>query len=265
MDVYGIIGNPVEHSKSPPLHEAAFEATGVNATYVTFEVAPAELETAFRGAAALGVRGLSVTLPFKEELFDLVTLDPMAERVGAVNTVHFTPDGPVGYNTDAAGVVRAFEHHDVPLSGTATVVGAGGAGKAAAFGLSEAGMHVRVANRTVERAHDLADNLPDGSGHGLDALPELVPESDIVVNMTSVGLEEDRSPVPAELFYEDLAVLDAIYEPRETRFLREAREAGATAIDGTWMLLYQGVEAFEIWTGLEAPVEVMGAALHEQL
>jgi shikimate dehydrogenase len=265
MDVYGIVGNPVEHSKSPPIHNAAFGAVGLDATYVTFESEADAAETVIRGAEALGVSGMSVTLPLKEEVMPSVTLAESAANVGAVNTIDFTDDGPVGYNTDGTGVVRAFEHHDVDLSGVATVVGAGGAGKAAAFALAGAGMDVRIANRTVERAHTLADKVPGGTGHGLDELPELLPETDVLTNMTNVGMEEDVTPVPADLLHADLAVLDAIYEPRQTRLLRDTAEAGATTIDGTWMLLYQGVEAFEIWTGVDAPISAMDEGLRSQL
>ncbi|TKX76749.1 shikimate dehydrogenase, partial [Halorubrum sp. SD626R] len=136
MDVYGLIGNPVGHSLSPPLHEAGYEALGIDARYVTFEPDADAAAAAVAGAADLGVAGLNVTIPFKRDVADAVDADPLAERIGAVNTVDFSPvhegdtDRPRGYNTDAAGVTRAFAHHDVSLAGTsAVVVGAGGAGR----------------------------------------------------------------------------------------------------------------------------------------
>ncbi|MGZ0748039.1 shikimate dehydrogenase [Haloparvum sp. AD34] len=280
MDVYGLIGNPVEHSLSPPMHEAGYAERGIDARYVTFEPDPDALATALDGAAALGVRGLNVTIPFKQDMLAHVDPDPLAERIGAVNTVDFGPvldgDGasepdesastPRGYNTDAAGVQRAFTHHDVDLAGAdAVVVGAGGAGRAAAFALADAAADVHVANRTAAKAESLAAEVPGATGGGLDTLSAEVPAADVLVNATSVGMESDETPVPEELLHADMAVLDAVYTPIETRLLRAADAAGATTIDGAWMLLFQGVEAFEIWTDEPAPVEAMNAALRDRL
>jgi shikimate dehydrogenase len=265
MQVFGLVGNPVGHSLSPPMHEAAYAELGIDARYVTFEPAVDDIGRAIDGAAALGVRGLNVTIPFKRDVLDLVDPDPLAARIGAVNTVDFAGDTPRGYNTDAAGVTRAFEHHDVPLAGRdAVVVGAGGAGRAVAFALADAGCAVHIANRTVETAEALAERVADATAGGLDTL-DRVRDADVLVNATSVGMDEDASPVPAESLHADLAVLDAVYSPVETRLLREARERGATTIDGAWMLLFQGVEAFERWTGRDAPVAAMNEALRGRL
>ena len=284
MDVYGLIGNPVGHSLSPPMHEAGYDELGLDARYVTFEPAPDAAARAVEGAAALGVRGLNVTIPFKRDVLEAVEADPLAERIGAVNTIDFGPaldadgdaaDGPRadddarprGYNTDAAGVTRAFAHHRVdPAGAEAVVVGAGGAGRAAAFALADADASVHVANRTAERARDLAGDVPRATGGGLDDLADRVAGADLLVNATSVGMEApEETPVAADALHADLAVLDAVYTPIETRLLRDAADAGATTIDGAWMLLFQGVEAFEIWTGETAPVERMNAALRERL
>ncbi|RXK48390.1 shikimate dehydrogenase [Halorientalis pallida] len=265
MDVYGLIGNPVGHSLSPPMHEAAYEELGIDARYVTFEPPADGGAAAVESAATLGVRGLNVTIPFKQDVLAAVEPAPLAERIGAVNTVDFGTDPPTGYNTDAVGATRALRSHDVALEGTAVVVGAGGAGRAVAFGLADEGMSVGIANRTESKAHDLAAEVPDATGHGLDALGELVTDADVLVNCTSVGMKEDRSPVPADALHADLGVLDAVYDPIETRLLRDAAEAGATTVDGAWMLLYQGVEALERWTGADAPVEKMNRVLRERL
>ena len=265
MDVYGLIGNPVGHSLSPPMHEAGYDALGVDARYVTFEPPADGAAAAIEGAADLGVAGLNVTIPFKQDALAAVDPDPLARRIGAVNTVDFGGDRITGHNTDAVGATRALRAHDVALSGTAVVVGAGGAGRAVAFGLADEGMTVRIANRTASKASDLADEVEGASGHGLDALPELLADADVLVNATSVGMEEDASPVPAEALHGDLGVLDAVYRPLETRLLREAADAGATTVDGAWMLLYQGVAAFERWTGRDAPVEAMDEALRARL
>ncbi|WP_135302402.1 shikimate dehydrogenase [Haloarcula amylovorans] len=265
MDVYGLIGNPVGHSLSPPMHEAGYEALGIDAKYVTFEPAADEGAVAVEAADRLGVAGLNVTIPFKQDVLDAVSLDPLAERIGAVNTIDFDGGTPTGYNTDAVGAVRALEHHGIELSGTAVVVGAGGAGRAVAFGLADEGMTVRIANRTEWKARDLAAEVPDASGHGLDGLDELLADADVLVNCTSVGMDEDETPVPAGGLHGGLAVLDAVYSPLETRLLRDAAAVGATTVDGAWMLLYQGVEAFERWTGENAPIDPMNDALRAGL
>jgi len=289
VDVFGLIGNPVGHSLSPPMHEAAYCECGIDARYVTFEPSPGTLDAAISGARALGIAGLNVTIPFKRDVLDLCAPDDLAARIGAVNTLDFTsigptpsgtasdddsspdptaPERPRGYNTDAAGARRALEDGGVPLDGRAVVVGAGGAGRAISFALADAGMEVDVANRTPETAHELAAVLPEraaASGHGLDSLPSLLADARVLVNATSVGMEEDRSPVPQKALHGDIAVLDAVYRPIETRLLREARAAGATTVDGAAMLLHQGAAAFEHWTGKAAPLEVMDDALRERL
>ncbi|MFB6124622.1 MAG: shikimate dehydrogenase [Halanaeroarchaeum sp.] len=265
MQVFGLVGNPVGHSVSPPMHEAAYDALGLDARYVTFEPEHTALQTAIEGAAALGIAGLNVTIPFKEAVRDLVAPDDLAARIGAVNTIDFTGDRITGHNTDAAGARRALAHHDVTIADRSfLVVGAGGAARAIAFMAADAGASVHVANRTEDRAHELAEAV-GGTGHGLDELPALVPETDVLVNATSVGMETDVSPVPRESLHADLAVMDAVYTPLETRLLADAAAAGATTVDGAWMLLFQGAAAFERWTGEDAPVEAMNRAVRAEL
>jgi len=281
MDVYGLIGNPVGHSLSPPMHEAGYEAAGIDARYVTFEPPNEGGAAAIEGAAALGVAGLNVTIPFKQDVLTAVEPDSLAARIGAVNTVDFSGEHPTGHNTDAAGAVRALREGGVSLSGTAVVVGAGGAGRAVAFALADEGMAVRVANRTESKAHDLAADVrgergdmaadttagdrPDATGHGLEELDSVLADADVLVNATSVGMEEDATPVPAEALHGDLGVLDAVYRPLETRLLRDAAAVGATTVDGAAMLLHQGTAAFERWTGRDAPVDAMDEALRSRL
>ncbi|MFP8954495.1 shikimate dehydrogenase [Natrialbaceae archaeon A-arb3/5] len=267
MDVFGLLGNPVGHSLSPPMHEAAYEACDTDARYVTFEPDRDEIGAAVEGAAALGITGLNVTIPFKQDVLDLVEPDDLASQIGAVNTIDFTGDGgPTGHNTDAIGALRALREYDVTVEGArAVVVGAGGAGRAISFGLANAGATVDVANRTESTAHELAAEVPDATGHGLDELEPLLADADVLINATSVGMEEDATPVPADALHGDLAVMDAVYRPLETRLLRDAADTGATTVDGAWMLLYQGVEAFELWTDREGPVETMNEALRSRL
>ena len=277
MNVYGLVGNPVGHSLSPPMHEAGYEAVGLDARYVTFEPPRDGATAAVEAVETLGVAGLNVTIPFKQDVLAAVDPDPLAARIGAVNTVDFSGERPTGHNTDAAGAVRALRGDGVELAGTAVVVGAGGAGRAVVFALADEGMAVRIANRTESKARDLAADVrdggagadradgPDATGHALDELPELLAGADVLVNATSVGMEEDATPVPARALHEELGVLDAVYRPLETRFLRDAEAADATTVDGAAMLLHQGVAAFERWTGREAPVDAMDAALRSHL
>lgn len=266
MDVYGLIGNPVGHSLSPLMHETAYRELDMDARYVTFEPAPDAIEPALAGAEALGIAGLNVTIPFKEAVFDYVTPDELAQRIGAINTIDFTGDEPTGHNTDIAGVKRSLAHHDVAVSGSdAVIVGAGGAARAVAFGLADSGASVTIANRTEKRAVNLAQEFSDATGHGLDVLDEVLPQADLLVNATSVGMEEDRSPVPADLLHAGLTVFDVVYRPLQTRLLQDAQAVGAQTIDGAWMLLYQGVAAFELWTNQTPPVEAMNHALRDRL
>jgi len=266
MDAYAIIGNPAAHSLSPVMHEAAFEERGIDAKFNALEPDETDGGAAVGAAETLNFSGLTVTSPFKKDVMSEVELAESADRLGAVNTIDFTDDGPVGHNTDGPGAVEALEHHDVDLSGSAIVVGAGGAGRALAFSLADEGMDVHVANRTESKAHDLAADVPGATGHGLDELEALLTDASVLVNCTTVGMEEpDATPVPKGALHRDLAVLDAVYTPMETRLLREADEVGATTVDGAWMLLFQGVVAFELWTGEDAPVDAMNDALRSAL
>ncbi|MEY7848606.1 shikimate dehydrogenase [Natrarchaeobius sp. A-rgal3] len=267
MDVFGLVGNPVGHSLSPPMHEAAYDELDLEARYVTFEPDPDDLGAAIEGAEALGITGLNVTIPFKRDVLEFVDPDELAARIGAVNTIDFSAPGePTGHNTDAIGTLRALRNHDVVLEDArAVVVGAGGAGRAISFGLADAGATVSIANRTVSTAHDLAGEIPDATGQGLDDLEALLADADVLVNATSVGMKADATPVPADALHADLAVMDAVYRPLETRLLSDAAAAGATTVDGAWMLLYQGVEAIELWTGADVPVEAMNEALRSRL
>lgn len=265
MKVFGLIGNPVGHSHSPILHETAYEEYDFNARYVTFEPTLDTLDTALDGAAALGISGLNVTIPFKEDVLDYVEPDSLTTRIGATNTIDFSHSPPTGHNTDASGVIRAFEYHSVPLNDARVLlVGAGGAGKAIAHGVTDAGATVNIANRTTDRAQTLADSIDTASSHGLDELPTIAPHCDILINSTSVGMDEDKTIIPPNCISPDHVVMDIVYHPIRTTLLKSAEKNGAQTIDGAWMLLFQAAEAFEIWTGKTAPVDAMNHALRER-
>lgn len=254
-EVYGIMGWPVSHSLSPALHNRAFAELGLNKVYVPFPVE--DVEAALNGFRATGVRGLSVTIPHKQAVIPFLdTIDPVAARIGAVNTL-LVKDGRIhGHNTDWQGANQALAEV-VDLSGTEVVLlGAGGSARALGFGLLEAGAKVVVASRTPARGLALAAEM-NCEWRPLAEVGELAAE--VLVNATSVGMapEIDAMPVPGEILSGYRVVMDIVYSPLETKLLREAAGAGCQVIDGLAMLLYQGAAQFEIWTGLKAPLEVM--------
>ncbi|WP_446008189.1 shikimate dehydrogenase [Candidatus Electrothrix sp.] len=267
-ELYGIIGNPVRHSLSPVMHNAGFADLAMNRAYVPLEVK--NIKEGLTGLRALGFRGVSVTVPHKEAVIPFLDdIDPVAEKIGAVNTLVFQPrqGGQVhvhGLNTDWLGANTALAEK-VSLAGSRIlVIGAGGSAKAVGFGLIEAGAEVIIANRTAESGKALADLL----GCTFIPLAEVTNVSaDVLINTTSVGMEPDNEgiAVPPSLLPGFSVVMDIVYAPLETRLLREARAAGCQTIDGLAMLLYQGIAQFETWTGKKAPQDVMRLALEEEL
>lgn len=258
----GIVLHPAGHTRSPAMHNAAFRAMGIDARYLAFDVPPARLGAAVAGARALGVRQLAVSIPHKEAVLEhLDDVDATAREIGAVNTVTLRHGRLEGTNTDWLGAVRALER-ETPLRGrSAVVLGAGGTARAVVFGLVRSGVRVTVLNRTPERAEALARALGAAAHGHLDALGATPHE--VLVNTTRVGLGSDESPVPAAALRKESVVLDAVYEPAETRLLREARAAGARTVGGKWMLVEQALEQVRLWTGREAPREVMARAFDE--
>jgi shikimate dehydrogenase len=254
------------------MHQAGYQALGLEHVYVPFAVE--DLEGAIRGMRALGIRGLGISMPFKLEVIPLLDrLDPLAERIGAVNTV--VNDGGVlsGHNTDAIGAARAVEER-LPIAGCRVVViGAGGAARAVAYGLLERGARVEIVNRTPEKAErlaaDLSQSFPSLAAAGAAGLERLhaLDGVDVVVNASSAGMREygARSPVPEQALRPELTVMDIVYKPLETELLAAAARAGARTIDGGRMLLYQACRQFELYTGCPAPVEAMDAALQRAI
>ncbi len=274
----GLVGWPVEHTMSPAMHNAAFAAQELNWRYVPLPVPPQQVEAAMRGLVALGFRGANVTVPHKQTVLPaLDTVAPEAQTLGAVNTIVVesgTDDKAAlsGHNTDAAGFIGALRDGGFDPRGTSVVVlGAGGAARAVVFGLREArAAQIMVLNRTLERAQTLVSNLGHGSPTvlraeplGKEALIEAARAADLLVNATPVGMWPrandsvwpEEVPLPAHL-----TVFDLVYNPLETKLLRQARRSGAQGLDGLGMLVRQGAVAFEMWTGEEAPVDVMRTA-----
>lgn len=241
------------------MHSAAFAALGLDAVYAAFDVPPADLPAAIAGARALGLRQLAVSLPHKQSVMPLLDeVDETARAIGAVNTV--TRDGRrlLGSNTDWLGAVRALER-EVELAGRqAVVLGAGGTARAVTYGLLRRGAIVCVLNRTASKAAELAKELGAQDSGALDELARR--DFDVLVNTTSVGLGCDDSPVAPSAHRKGSVVMDAVYQPERTRLLRDAEAAGAVPISGKWMLVHQAAEQIRLWTGLDAPIDVLAAA-----
>lgn len=260
-----IIGDPVAHSLSPAMHDAAFAHEGLDLRYIAFRVPSGGLEAAVRGLRGLGFVGANITAPHKEAALGLMDrLAPSAQDAGAVNTVVNEAGTLVGHDTDGAGAVAALEEVG-PLSGRrVAVLGAGGAARAICRALAPRCGPLLVVNRTAARGEALASFL----GGRAEAIPLADPSAparvracDVLVNATSAGMGTDRSPLPPRALGPGMTVLDTVYRPVQTRLLRDAEAAGARTVPGTRMLLHQGAAAFELWTGRPAPLAVMEAAI----
>jgi shikimate dehydrogenase len=253
--LYGIIGNPVRHSLSPIIHNGVFRRRGFNAVYLAFEVH--HLEDAVRGMKGLGVRGLSVTMPFKTAILPFLDrLGGVAEKIRSVNTIVQKDGMLIGYNTDGSGAMEALEEK-MSLQGKSVILlGAGGAGRAIAFGLKERGCRLTIANRSMEKGRALAEEL------GVEFVPLPIPagtgiRADVIINATSVGMhpQSEESPLPKEMLQERMTVMDIVYRPLRTRLLQEAEERGCRTIDGLEMLARQGAAQQRIWTGQNPDIE----------
>jgi shikimate dehydrogenase len=246
------------------MHRAGYAALGLSFTYVPFAVT--DLRGAIAGMRALGIRGLGIAVPFKIEVMALLDkLDPLAERIGAVNTV-VNDDGVLtGYNADAGGAVGALEEATAIAKKRVLMVGAGGAARAVAYAFKEKGAVLHIVNRTAERAAALAALVGATSGGLGDA--ENLDRFDIVVNCSAAGMQEygAASPIPARSLRPALVVMDIVYKPVATELIAAARAAGATTVHGGRMLLHQALRQFELYTGRPAPMQVMDAALNAQI
>lgn len=265
----GVLGNPVEHSLSPAIHNAAFQHLGLNYVYLAFKV---ELvKEAVQGIRALGnMRGFSVTIPHKISTMEFLdTIDDTAKHIGAINTIVKTDDALTGYNTDALGALQALRQAKAPLAGKQVLIlGSGGAARAIAFGIA---LHEPIAGITLlgivddERTTLAADlrkgsTIPINEGHlSEETLGQAIEQCQVLIHCTPLGMHPkvDGTCVPKNLLQPHLTVMDIVYNPRETRLLREAREIGCTTIPGLEMFLHQAVAQFELWTGQSAPTQVM--------
>ncbi len=272
--VVGLIGEPVEHSFSPPMHNEAFKTLGLDYVYVPFNVSPNNLKSAIEGANSLNIQGLNVTIPHKINVINYLNeLDPIAELISAVNTIDFK--NLKGYNTDGIGCIRAIEEVTKIKDKNIVVAGAGGAARAIVFYLAKYGAEeVNILNRNLKKAENLANDLlasnliSNVNSSDISEISKFISDADILIDTTPIGMHPNVSDEPivkAADIHEELVVNDIVYNPNETVLLKEAIKANAKVVYGIKMLLYQGAESFKIWTGREAPIDVMEAKLKETL
>lgn len=273
-NVVGLIGNPVEHSFSPPMHNAAFKALNMDYVYVAFDVLPENLGNAIMGGKALNIKGLNVTIPHKINVMEYLNeIDDVARLIGAVNTIDFK--NLKGYNTDGIGAIKAIKEVTPIENKKVILAGAGGASRAISFYLAkENPEEIIILNRNTKKAENLSkdllnskltDNVKSGS---IDEIEKYIRDGDILVDSTPLGMyphTEDTPIATSDMMHEDLVVNDIVYNPNETALIKEAIKADAKPVYGIKMLLYQGAESFKIWTNQEPPIDVMEKALKETL
>ena len=274
--IYLLIGDPVEQSLSPAMHNAAFKALGLNSVYVALRVPKPMLARVMTGVKAMAIAGLNVTVPHKITIINMLDkIEESAKLVGAVNTIKNVRGKLVGFNTDGEGALQALEQKTGKLTGKKVVLlGAGGAARAIAFSLAKVGAEISIANRTVSRARVLASAVEKSFGVSVKSLglshselTKVIRRADVLINATTVGMHPNvgQTLVTADMMHRGLVVNDIVYKPLETRLLREAKRAGAKTVDGLGMLVHQGALSFEIWTGTRAPIKVMEAAARREL
>jgi 3-dehydroquinate dehydratase/shikimate dehydrogenase len=272
--IYGVIGDPIGHSLSPMIHNVAFRQQGIDAVYIPFRVPREHLSQFLDDAPAMGIRGLSVTIPHKEAVIErLTSQDPAVVGIGACNTMVWKADGTIhGYNTDEQAALDSLEAalkenatHGTSLDGmSALILGAGGAAKAIAFGLKQRGASVAVASRTADRAEQLADRLKCravewSARHGVGA--------DVVINCTPVGMHPNVDATPLEKHHirPSMVVFDSVYNPENTLLIKDARSQGALTITGVDMFVRQAALQFKLFTGHDAPTDLMRETLKRQI
>ena len=272
--IVGVIGDPVEHSRSPQMHNAAFAKAGLDYVYVPFHVRPDDLADAIAGFKAINVVGINVTLPHKQAVIRFLTsISREAELIGAVNTLIFNEGEIYGDNTDAPGVLKALEENgdmSVPVGEDAVVLGAGGAARAVVVALALAGVaSITIANRTVEKASSLAAELArktDVPMHGMGLtdprLPDAIHQSVLLVNTATTSMDAHHPLlISADWLQQKTIVYDIVYTPPVTPLMRAANVRGCPTLGGIGMLVHQGAIAFEKWTGVAPCTETMHKAL----
>ena len=271
-----VIGHPIEHSMSPYMHNAALKDLYLDYIYLAFDIPPKDLEKAVLGFKKHDMKGINVTIPHKETIMQyLDQIDPLAEKIGAVNTVKNVNGNLIGKNTDAFGAKKALIDAGCNIKGkNVLILGAGGAARAISFALSEEINEIFICNRTEKRAFKLAKELKDkmkipakGKDFSEETLKSLLNDVDILINTTPIGMHPDVniSPISKELLTEHLFVYDIIYNPLQTQFLKDASEIGCKILNGIDMFVNQGALAFEWWTDKKPNINLMKEKIIEIL
>lgn len=273
--VYALIGDPVDHSMSPVIQNAAFRSAGIDAVYVPFQVMRSALRSSIQGLRALGVRGFNVTAPHKMSVVKyLDRLESSAADIGSVNTVSCENGVFRGYNTDGLGALNALKEVDVSPGGKSILIlGAGGASRAIAHVFASNASSIWLVNRTIEKAKKLAARLRRKFGVNVEcthlsgkSIRRLVEQADILVNASSMGTDGKADPpIMAEWLRAEQCVFDVVYRPFQTKLLELAAQAGATSVTGLDMLVNQGACSFELWTGRKAPIIEMRHAIAQTM
>jgi shikimate dehydrogenase len=272
----GVIGDPIEHTLSPTIHNSAFSHLGLDFVFLAFRVKAAELENAIRGMRSLGIQGLNVTMPHKNAVTTyLDEVDSAVKFLGSANTILNEEGKLSGFNTDGDGALQALRENGIDLpKKKVLLLGAGGAAKAIAFSFAQEAESLCILNRVPEKAVALADALNQvfvkkivGGALSPSAVQKNLQDADILINATSVGMQPNvnQSLVAPQWLKPNLAVMDIVYNPVETQLAKDAKATGATVVSGVEMLIYQGAASFKIWTGKSAPIEIMRKAALNKL
>lgn len=269
-----IIGYPIEHSMSPIMHNAVIKELNLDYIYLAFRVYPNNLKLAVKAFKTLDIKGINVTIPFKEKIIKFLDeIDPIGQKIGAVNTIKNEDGYLIGRNTDAEGSKKAILNSGFAISGrNVLILGAGGAARALCYGLANDIDKITIVNRTENRAEKLAKELNRNFGIAIESkkfsastLKEETKKADLLINTTPIGMypNVDKTPISAEFFHENLFVFDVVYNPLETKLLKEANESGCKTLGGLDMLVYQGASAFEWWTNQKPNVNIMRSKIIE--
>ncbi|MCC7554103.1 MAG: shikimate dehydrogenase [Methanobacteriaceae archaeon] len=269
-NLLGLIGNPVEHSFSPVMHNAAFKELKLNYVYLPFKVEKENLKNVITGANSLNIKGLNVTIPYKIDIIKyLDNLDPIAKLIGAVNTIDL--NRMKGYNTDGIGALKAIEEITNIKNKKLVITGAGGASRAISFQFANSAIdELVIINRNEKKAVLLAKEIKNSGLHdnvkygSLSELKNELSNADIFIDTTPIGMDPNINDEPianSKILHEDLIVNDIVYNPLETSLIKEAKKVNAKTVSGLKMLIYQGAESFKIWTGEDAPIDIMEKAI----
>jgi shikimate dehydrogenase len=271
----GLLGYPLKHSFSPRMHNYAYLKNDLNYAYIPIEIKAQKIDDAIRGMKVMNFVGFNVTIPYKIKIMDyLDEIDELAEKIGSVNTVSISAGKLKGYNTDGLGFIKSLEENKINYKDiTVLVVGAGGASRSISMTLAENGVEdLYIANRTYDKAKNLSEEINTkikncSQSLHLNKIEDQIKKIDLIINTTSIGMSPDIDKIPlnTELLNKNTTVVDIIYNPVKTKLLKEAEKKGCKILNGIEMLVNQGAEAFEIWTGKKAPAVDMKKELEEFL